>query len=61
MAEQKGFTTSDHRRRVDTLGEELDKWRRHFDAAKADAQDRRSDPDRRRFPRGADRRQTNRA
>ena len=58
VAERKGFSTSDHRRRVDTLGDELDNWRRRFDAAKAEAQDRRSHVDRRRFLRGADRRQT---
>ena len=51
VAEQKGFSASDHRRRVDTLGDELDKWRRGFDAAKSQAEDRRSHSDRRRFPR----------
>jgi hypothetical protein len=56
VGEQKGFSTSDHRKRVDTLGDELDKWRRHFDAAKSEAQERRSQPERRRFPRGAERR-----
>lgn len=58
VAEQKGFSTSDHRRRIDTLGKELDEWRRHFDAAKAEARDRRSTADRRRIPRGEDRRRT---
>lgn len=60
VADQKGFGTGDHRRRVDALGEELDLWRRQFDAAKAEAQDRRSHVDRRRSPRGIDRRRTDR-
>ena len=54
--EKKGFRTADHQRRVDSLGKELDDWRRHFDAAKCEAQDRRCHGDRRRFPRGTDRR-----
>jgi len=58
MRDEKGFSTADHRRRLDTIGEELDKWRRHFDAAKAEVQDRRRHPDRRRVPRGPDRRRT---
>jgi hypothetical protein len=58
VPDRKDFSTADHRRRVDTLGEELDQWRRRFDAAKAEAQDRRAQPDRRRMPRGSDRRRT---
>jgi hypothetical protein len=56
VADQKGFSTADHRRRVDTIGDELDQWRRRFDDAKAAADDRRAAPDRRRVPRGTDRR-----
>jgi hypothetical protein len=51
MAKRRNLSAEERLKRVEGIQGEIDSCRRHFDAARAHAEDRRHQPDRRRSPR----------